>query len=140
MSAEIKIKGDYKTIAGTTEWLQQQIENSEFLFASTSKNEPCVIWRVFKKRKDVDSERILLKSTVVAYISAEVEDTYGYREYNETRIIHTDGNGYSQVAMFEYLTLNAKRHCDSLIKRLADELVRKMDNDRANLKIIVTVE
>lgn len=138
METNIKIEGTYKVIAGSTEWLKQQIENGKFRFGSTKDKEPCVIWDFYEKKGE---EIVKTKSIIVVFIDAEQADSEGWRNYTgNCKLIHTDGNSYLCPTLFNYLTQNAKEYCNHLIKMLANKLISKVANDKQVLKITVAVE
>ncbi len=139
LGVNIEVKAEDKLIAGTTEWLKKQIETSEFRFGSTRDNEPCVIMDFYKKNKE--GERIKTESTIVAFIDSGTSDALFYRGYNDDcKIVYTHGYNDHTPALFNYLTKNAAYHCDILIKKLANELLKKVESDKQNLTINVEVK
>lgn len=138
METKIKIEGDCKVIAGSTEWLKNQIENSKFKFGSTKEKEPGIWWEFYEMK---DGELKKTKSTCVAFVDAKLSDPFQYREYTDSvMIVHPSGDDYRNASLFPYLTPNARAYCDKLIKMLADQLIKKVDSDRQSLSIKVIVE
>jgi hypothetical protein len=140
METKIKVSGDYKVIAGSTEWLKNQIENSQFRFTSTNDNEPCVCWDFFKEK---EGKKVKVRSSIVAFIDSEYSDSMGWRSFSESCKITNPSKAsrvYEEPGIFNYLTPNAEMHCDRLIKLLAEKLIQKVGNDYQSLKISVTVE
>jgi hypothetical protein len=138
METSIKIEGNYKIIAGSTEWLKNQIENSKFIFGSTKEKEPGVWWEFYETK---DGELKKTKSKCVAFVNAQLSDSFQYREYRDNVMIaHSFGDDYLKACLFPYLTPNAIVYCDKLIKLLADQLIKKVYSDRQSLSIKVIVE
>lgn len=138
MEAKIKVEGTYKVIAGSTEWLKQQIESSKFNFGSTKEKEPGIWWEFYQEK---NGEKKKTKSICVAFVNAKLSDPFQYREYkDDVMIVHPSGDDYHEASIFPYLTQNAFQYCDKLIKMLADKLIEKIDSDRQKLSIKVTVE
>lgn len=140
MLTKIKISGNYKVLAGSTEWLRSQIEKSKFRFSSTTGNEPCVVWDFYKPGDD--GELVRSHSKIVAYIDSGREDPYFWVSFRDNcRIAVPSASTHAEEpCIFNYLTPFATRHCQSLINKLASELIKKVNADRQELEITVSVE
>lgn len=134
MKANVQIEEN--TLPGTVKWLKEKIASSRFYFSSTKENEPCVVWE-FRRIKD--NVPVVTKTKVVVFFDAGVSDTSHYRSYNNCALIKDHGNDYAEDSLFEYLTTNASYYCTALLKDLADELVKKLEGDKDELLIEVTV-
>lgn len=141
MESNIKIEGNYSVVAGSTEWLKIKLNNAKFRFSSTTDNEPCVVIDFFKS---VENKQVKAHSRVVAFIDSGYSDTMFWNDYKEnvklTHAASASEDNPNLPALFNYLTPNAKSHCNTLIRKLADELINKINTDRTELKINVTVE
>lgn len=137
MKANIKIEGKNNVIPGSVEWLKNIINESRFRFASTIEGEPCIVWDFLRKENE---KTIVKKSKVVVFLDADLSDTQGYRLYNNCCLIRTHGNDYHESALFGYLTDNAAIYCNRLLKSLADKLVERLEADKQELTIEVTVK
>lgn len=136
MKEEINIKVKEAELTGSAVWLKKQIENSEFRFSSTQ-DSPCIVWDFYHI---VDGKREKERSKIVAFIDCGDSDYFLWEDYRDCKITNSTNKGYYEAPnIFEYLTDNAKFHCNQLIRKLADTLIEKVKSDKKNLQINVSV-
>jgi hypothetical protein len=127
-------------IAGTTEWLKEELRNCTFRFSTTTDDEPCVVCDKYKKIKNgVEREKTILLAFVPG--KPEPENDILWRNHKgKAFTAYPSCKDPEPYSMFNYLTDNAKRYCDELIGKVADVLLAKLDADREEMTIEVNVK
>lgn len=139
----VKINKD-KPFTGSVEWLKDQLSKMEFKFSHRNGVPEISYGKKYINKETGEEKVISWNSLVVMRGNSEMDMNLNdvCREYNDTWICYGSCNDYPDHywALFPYLTPAAKEQCDRLIKHLADELSRKVANDRGELKITIAIE